>query len=73
MGVVDEPVDEGGGDHRVAEDLAPGLEAAVAGDDDRAAFVAARDQGEEQVGGLAFQRQVADLVDDEQARSARGV
>jgi hypothetical protein len=39
--VVDEPVDQGGGDHRVAEDLAPLLEAAVfAGDDDRAAFVA---------------------------------
>jgi hypothetical protein len=34
VGVVDEPIDEGGGDHRVAEDLAPGLEAAVAGDDD---------------------------------------
>jgi hypothetical protein len=34
--VVDEPFDEGGGDHRVAEDFAPGLEAAIAGDDDRA-------------------------------------
>ena len=67
MGVVDESVDERGGDHGVAEDLAPGLEAAVAGDDDRAAFVASGDQGEEQVGGLAFERQVADLVDDEQA------
>ena len=67
MGVVDEAVDERGGDHGVAEDLAPGLEAAVAGDDDRAAFVAAGDEGEEQVGGLALQRQVADLVDDEQA------
>ena len=66
VGVVDEPVDQCGGDHGVAEDLAPRLEAAVGGDDDRAAFVAARDQGEEQVGGLAFQRQVADLVDDEQ-------
>ncbi len=28
-GVVHEPVDQGGGDHRVAEDLAPGLEPAV--------------------------------------------
>jgi hypothetical protein len=35
--VVDEPVDHGGGDHGVAEDLAPLLEAAVAGDDDRTA------------------------------------
>ena len=55
-GVVDEAVDEGGGDHRVAEDLAPGFKAAVAGEDDRAALVAARDQREEQVRGLAFQR-----------------
>ena len=45
---------------------APGFEAAVAGEDDRAAFVAARDQGEEQVRGLAFEREVADLVDDQQ-------
>jgi hypothetical protein len=40
-GVVDEPVDQGSCDHGVAEDLAPLLEAAVAGDGDRAAFVAA--------------------------------
>jgi hypothetical protein len=64
--VVDEAVDERGGDHGVAEDLAPRFEAAIGGDDDRAAFVAAGDQGEEQVGGLAFERQVADLVDDDQ-------
>jgi hypothetical protein len=32
-GVVHESVDQGGGDHRVAEDLAPGLAPAVAGDD----------------------------------------
>jgi hypothetical protein len=63
---VDEPVDQGGGDHGVAEDLAPLLEAAVGGDSDRAAFVAAGDEGEEQVGGLSLQGQVADLVDDEQ-------
>jgi hypothetical protein len=42
--VVDEPVDEGGVDHGVAEDLAPLLEGAVRGDDDRAALVAAGDQ-----------------------------
>jgi hypothetical protein len=65
--VVNEPVDEGGGDHGVAEDLAPGLEAVVAGDDDRAAFVAGGDQGEEQIGRLASEREVADLVDDQQA------
>src|SRR3954454_18771462 len=67
VGVVDESVDEGGGDHGVAENLAPGFEAAVAGDDDRALLVAAGDQGEEQVRGLPFEREVADLVDDDQA------
>ncbi len=64
--MVDEPVDQRGGDHGVAEDLAPLLEAAVAGDDDRAGFVAAGDQCEEQVGGLPFEWQVADLVDDQE-------
>ncbi len=58
MGVVDEAIDQGSGDHGVAEDLAPAFEAAVAGDDDRAVFIAARDEGEEQVGGLAFEGQV---------------
>jgi hypothetical protein len=53
--VVDEPVDEGGGDHGVAEDLAPLLEAAIRGDGDRAALVAARDEREEQVGGLTLE------------------
>jgi len=64
--VVHEPVDERGGDHRVTEDLAPLLEGAVGGDDDRAALVAAGDEREQQVRGLALERQVADLVDDEQ-------
>ena len=63
---MDEPVDQGGGDHRVAEDLAPLLEAAVAGHDDRAAFVAAGDEREEEVGGLTLEGEVADLVDDQE-------
>ena len=62
---MDEPVDESGGDHGVAQDLAPLLEAAIARDDHRAALVAAGDESEEQVGGLALERQVADLVDDD--------
>src|SRR5436190_22588964 len=59
-GVVDESVDQGGGDHGVAEDLAPLFEAAVTGDDDRAALVAAGDEREEQVGRAALEGQVAD-------------
>src|ERR671931_934836 len=65
-GVVAEPVDEGGGDHGVAEDLAPLLEAAVAADGDRASLVAAGDEREEEVGGLPLEREVADLVDDQE-------
>ena len=53
MWAVDEPVDEGGGDH--------------GGDDDRATSVATRDQGEEQIRGLTLEGQIADLVDDQEA------
>src|SRR5712691_4463056 len=40
FGVVDEPDDHGGGDDFVVEDLAPGGEGLVAGDDQAGAFVA---------------------------------
>ena len=63
---MDEPVDQRRSDHLIAEDLSPGLEAAVGGDDDRASLIAAGDKGEQQVGGLALQRQVADLVVDQE-------
>ena len=66
--VVQQAVEDGGGDHRVAEDVPPGAEALVAGDDDRAALVAAADELEEQVGALAIDRDVADLVDDQDLR-----
>ena len=64
--MVDEPVDHRGGDDVVAEDLAPGAEGLVAGDDHRGAFVAVGDEAEHQVGGFGVERDVADLVDDEQ-------
>jgi hypothetical protein len=41
-----------------------GLEAAVAGDDDRPAFVAPCNLGGEKVRGLALEWHVADLVND---------
>jgi hypothetical protein len=63
VGVVDEAIDERGGDHCVAEDLAPGFKAAVAGDDDRPALVAARDEREEEIRGPALQGEVADLIE----------
>ena len=59
LGVVDEAVDHRGGDI-VAEYLAPAAEGLVAGDDQRGAFVAGRDELEEQVRRLGFERDVAD-------------
>ena len=61
--MVDEAVDHGGGDDVVAEYLAPAAELFVGGDDQRGPFVAGGDELEEQVRGLGFERDVADLVD----------
>src|SRR5215207_1260020 len=66
LGVVDEPVDHRGGDDVVAEDLPPGAERLVGRDDQRRALVAAADEHEHQVRGLGIERDVADLVDDQQ-------
>ena len=70
FGVVDEPVDHGGGDDVVAEHFAPAAEGLVAGDDQRGSFVAGGDELEEQVRGFGFEGDVADLVDDEQRVAA---
>ena len=70
IGVVDEAVDHGRGDDVVAEHLAPTAERLVRGHDQRGAFVAGRDELEEQVGGLGFEGDVADLVDDQQRVAA---
>ena len=70
FGVVDEPVDHGGGDDVVAEHFAPASEGFVGGDDQGGAFVAGGDELEEQVGGLGFERDVADLVDNQQRVAA---
>ena len=65
LGVVDESVDHGGGDHVVAEDFAPAAEGFVAGHDQAGAFVAGGDELEEQVRRFGFERDVADFVDDQ--------
>ena len=64
--MVQQPVEDRTGDYGIAEDLTPGAETLIAGDDDRTALVTARDQLEEQVGALAVDRQIANLIDDQQ-------
>src|SRR6266581_1404196 len=64
--VMQEAVEDGGGDDPVAEHLAPDGEGLVRGDEDGALLVAAGDELEEQVGGQTVEGQVADLVDDEE-------
>ena len=68
--MVDEAVDHRGGHDVVAEHLAPAPEWLVAGHDEAGAFVSAGDQLEEQVRGLGLERDVADLIND-QDRDAR--
>ena len=64
--MVEEAVEDRGGDGGVVEDLAPGGDAAVGGEDDRAVFVAAADDLEEEISVTAVLREVADLVDHEE-------
>ena len=65
-GMVQQAVQQGGGHDVVAEEGAPVPEAAIGGKDGGALLVAGIDQLEEQVGAAGFDRQVADLIDDEQ-------
>jgi len=64
--VVDEPVDHRDGDGVVAEDLAPCAEWLIRGDDQAGVLVAAGDEHEHEVRGLRVERDVADLVADQQ-------
>ncbi len=65
-GVVEQAIEESGGDDVVTEDLAPLLEGAVGGEDHGAALVSGVDQLEEEVGAALRERQVTDLVDDQE-------
>src|SRR5262245_59354652 len=52
----------------IAEDLAPGAEALIAREDDRPALVAPGHELEEEIGAVAGDGDVADLVDDQELR-----
>src|SRR2546428_6515152 len=64
--VMQEAVEDGGGDDPVAEHLAPDGEGLVRGDEDGALLVAAGDELEEQGGGPTVEGQGADLGHDEE-------
>jgi len=68
--VVNEPIDHGGSYDGVAEDFSPSAEQLVGGDDDRGSFVSGRHELEEQVRCFGFERDVADLINDEEGDAA---
>jgi hypothetical protein len=70
MAVVQQAIEDRRGDHLIAKHLAPFHDGAVGGDQDAAALLAAGNQLEEQVPRLGFERQVAQLIDDQQFRLA---
>ena len=65
-GMVQQAVQQGRGHDVIAEDSAPVSEAAIGGEHGGAFLVAGIDQLEEQVGAAGFDRQVANLIDDQQ-------
>lgn len=67
---MEQAVEKSRGDDGVAEDLAPFGEAAVGGEDHGAAFVTGIDELKEEVAAACHDRQVADLVDDEESEAA---
>ncbi|HYC00558.1 MAG TPA: hypothetical protein VEC57_15600 [Candidatus Limnocylindrales bacterium] len=67
MAIVQQPVQDRGGQHLVAgQDLRPLANPLVRRDQDAAALVAVGHQAKEQAGLLARHRIEADLVDDQQ-------
>ena len=56
--MVEQPIEQRGGNYRIAEDLTPFGKAAVGGEDHRALLVAGVDQLEEQVAAAVGDREV---------------
>ncbi len=64
--MVHQPVDRGGGRHRVLEDLLPAAEHQVAGDQHRAPFIAFGDQSEQDLGFFRALLHIADVVQNQE-------
>src|SRR5258708_21831733 len=69
--MMKEAVEQRGGDDRIAEHLAPFCKATIGGEDHGPALVARVDKLEEQVAAPLNDRQVADLVNDEERGPAQ--
>jgi hypothetical protein len=70
-GMMEQTVEQRGGDDWTAEDVTPFGKAAVRGEDHCALLVAGIDQLEEQVATTGRDWQVADLIDDQQRCAAK--
>src|SRR5437773_9011210 len=70
VAVMQESIEDGGGDDVVAKDLTPLRHALIRRDQHRHFLVAMAHELKEEMGTLAFERHVAELVDDEQLRFA---
>ena len=68
MAVMQQAIDERSGHDLVAQDLAPLLEAFIGGQHSGCALIAPVDELEEEHGAGLADRQVADLVDDQERR-----
>lgn len=66
VAVVEQPIDQRPSHEIVAEDLAPFVEGLVRGQDGGGRLVPAGHELEEEHGAVARDRQIADLVNDEQ-------
>jgi hypothetical protein len=70
-GVVKQPIEQCRGDNGVAKNLTPFGEAAIGGEDHGAALVAGIDELEEQIAAARDDRQISDLVHDQEGMSAK--
>src|SRR6266700_2434976 len=70
VAVMQESIEDGGGDDVVAKDLTPLRHALIRRDQHRRFLVAMAHELKEEMGTLASERHVAELVDDEQLRFA---
>ena len=73
MAAVQESVEQRGGHDLVTEDPAPLLAALVGGEHGRGVLVAPVDELEEEGGSALAQREIADLVNDQQRRVGEGL